>query len=320
MNNHPIYPYPDTLVSAAETRQEHTPVTPLPNPGEGGPVYDGSEPAIPLPNPGEGGQVFDGAEPVIPLPNPGEGGPVFDGPGWNTNGHFHTHFHPPVFRPIFPAFGSSITVIPGISFPCYNCTASGNFGRVRVLNASTRYQPFNVSLGGWMIAGQLANGDITSYVQAASGRRTMTISGANGYVYIQKSITIRPGASMTVAIINTASGLDLKEISDASCSAPSGSACLRTCNLSLNLGPFDVTLENSSGSYTPFTNVAYKNVTSYATVYPNWYQIYISRTGSFPGNAIAAASATLEANVSYTLYLFNAPTATEGLRAMIVSN
>ena len=74
MNNHPIYPYPDTLVSAAETRKEHTPVTPLPNPGEGGPVYDGSEPAIPLPNPGEGGPVFDGAEPVIPLPNPGEGG------------------------------------------------------------------------------------------------------------------------------------------------------------------------------------------------------------------------------------------------------
>ena len=40
MNNHPIYPYPDTLVSAAETRKEHTPVTPLPNPGEGGPVYE----------------------------------------------------------------------------------------------------------------------------------------------------------------------------------------------------------------------------------------------------------------------------------------
>ena len=38
------------------------------------------------------------------------------------------------------------------------------------------------------------------------------------------------------------------------------------------------------------------------------------------GNAVAAASATLDPNVSYTLYLFNAPTATEGLRAMIVSN
>lgn len=42
------------------------PVTPLPNPGEGGPVFPGNEDAIP----------------VIPLPNPGEGGPV--NPGGNT--------------------------------------------------------------------------------------------------------------------------------------------------------------------------------------------------------------------------------------------
>lgn len=41
-----------------------TPVTPLPNPGEGGPVYSGDDdsqiPAIPLPNPGEGGPVYSG--------------------------------------------------------------------------------------------------------------------------------------------------------------------------------------------------------------------------------------------------------------------
>lgn len=41
-------------------------------------------PVTPLPNPGEGGAVFPGgsaadAAPVIPLPNPGEGGPVFPG-------------------------------------------------------------------------------------------------------------------------------------------------------------------------------------------------------------------------------------------------
>ena len=316
MNKDPFYLYPDTLVSAAETGQENVPVAPLPNAGEGGPVYDGSS-----------DENNAAVEPVIPLPNPGEGGPVYEGPGWsgpnwdgNGGGNFRPNYHPPVFRPIFPSFGSAITVVPGISFPCYNCTMTGNYGRVRVLNASTGYQPFNVALGGWMIASQLGNGDITSYIQAAAGSRTMTVSGANGYIYIQKSITIRPGASSTVAIINTPSGLDLMEISDVSRSAPSGSACLRTCNLSLNLGPFDVTLENSSGSYTPFTNVGYKNVTSYVTLYPNWYQIYVSRTGSMSGNAVAAASATLDPNVSYTLYLFNAPTATEGLRAMIVSN
>lgn len=51
----------------------------------GGPVFDGSnEPVIPLPNPGEGGPVYGGDEneniPIKPLPNPGEGGPVYPGP------------------------------------------------------------------------------------------------------------------------------------------------------------------------------------------------------------------------------------------------
>ena len=46
-----------------ETRK--TPVIPLPNEGEGGPVFPGDT----------------GASPVIPLPNPGEGGPVNPGQG-----------------------------------------------------------------------------------------------------------------------------------------------------------------------------------------------------------------------------------------------
>ena len=59
-----------------------TPVTPLPNPGEGGPVYSGDDdsqiPAIPLPKPGEGGPVvYGGADnaqhPVLPLRAPGAG-------------------------------------------------------------------------------------------------------------------------------------------------------------------------------------------------------------------------------------------------------
>lgn len=54
------------------------PVAPLPNPGEGGPVYsgedDGPVPVIPWPNPDDDGHV-----PVAPLPSPGEGGPVSPG-------------------------------------------------------------------------------------------------------------------------------------------------------------------------------------------------------------------------------------------------
>ena len=290
--------YPDTLVSAAEINEADIPITPLPNPGEGGPVDSGNS-------------MDNGAGvPVIPLPNPGEGGPVDSG---------RPNF-PPIFRPIFPGgTGGSVTVIPGITFPCYNCTAT-SFGRVRILNASTGYQPFYVYIGNWMVASGLANGDITSYVQAASGTQTITVSGANGYVYIQKPVQVRASSSMTIAIINTASGLDIMEISDISCNAPSGSSCLRVCNLSLNLGPFDVSIGNQNTSYTAFRNVRYREVTPYTSFYPGWYQLYISRTGSYPNTSVATTSANMSANTSYTLYIFNAPNATDGLKTLVVSN
>jgi len=290
--------YPDTLVSAAEINEADIPITPLPNPGEGGPVDSGNS-------------MDNGAGvPVIPLPNPGEGGPVDSG---------RPNF-PPIFRPIFPGgTGGSVTVIPGITFPCYNCTAT-SFGRVRILNASTGYQPFYVYIGNWMVASGLANGDITSYVQAASGTQTITVSGANGYVYIQKPVQVRASSSITIAIINTASGLDIMEISDISCNAPSGTSCLRACNLSQNLGPFDVSIGNQNSSYMAFTNVRYREVTPYTSFYPGWYQLYIARTGAYPSTYVATAAANMSANNSYTLYMFNAPNATDGLRTMVVSN
>lgn len=289
--------YSDLMVSTAEVGEADIPVAPLPNPGEGGPVENGTtggnEPNVP----------------VVPLPNPGEGGPINTGPGF-----------PPIFRPVFPGGGGgSVTVIPGITFPCFNCTAT-SFGRVRFLNASTGYQPFYVYLGNWLVASQLGNGDITSYVQSATGSQTITVSGANGYTYIQKTIQVRTGSAMTVAIINTANGLDIMEISDISCSAPSGTSCLRTSNLSENLGPFDVAIGNQNNTYTAFTNVRYREVTPYTSFYPGWYQLFISRTGAFPAHTLATAAANMSANTSYTLYIFNAPNATEGLRTLIVSN
>ena len=228
--------------------------------------------------------------------------------------------HVPVYRPVFPSNGS-ITIFPGIGFPCYNCTTSSSLGRVRILNASSGYPPFNVSLGNWRIGEQLDNGDITSYVQASSGFQTVTVSGTNGYIYIQKMITIRSGSASTVAIINTSTGLDLLEISDLSCNGPSGTTCIRACNLSPDLGPFDVALENRGNSYRTFTNVRFQEVTPFSSFAAGWYSIYVFRTNAFNNsNAIAAASASLKAGKSYTLYMFNDPSSTGGLRTLILSN
>ena len=109
--------------------------------------------------------------PVVPLPNPGEGGPVYSGPDQPT-GLSAAWDNPETLRylytVLFPSNGS-ITIFPGISFPCYNCTTSSRLGRIRILNASSGYPAFNVSLGNWRIGEQLDNGDLTSYVQASSG-------------------------------------------------------------------------------------------------------------------------------------------------------
>ena len=310
-----------SMVKAAQTNEEDIPVAPLPNPGEGGPVYDDS-----MDNNSGGNGSFDddlSSIPVIPLPNPGEGGPVYNGPDHNRpSGSMWQpgHSHVPVYRPVFPSNGS-ITIFPGIGFPCYNCTTSSSLGRVRILNASSGYPPFNVSLGNWRIGEQLDNGDLTSYVQASSGFQTVTVSGTNGYIYIQKMITIRSGSASTVAIINTSTGLDLLEISDLSCNGPSGTTCIRACNLSPDLGPFDVALENRGNSYRTFTNVRFQEVTPFSSFAAGWYSIYVFRTNAFNNsNAIAAASASLKAGKSYTLYMFNDPSNTGGLRTLILSN
>ena len=310
-----------SMVKAAQTNEEDIPVAPLPNPGEGGPVYDDS-----MDNHSGGNGSFGddlSSIPVIPLPNPGEGGPVYNGPDHNrpSGGMWQPGYsHVPVYRPVFPSNGS-ITIFPGIGFPCYNCTTSSSLGRVRILNASSGYPPFNVSLGNWRIGEQLDNGDTTSYVQASSGFQTVTVSGTNGYIYIQKMITIRSGSASTVAIINTSTGLDLLEISDLSCNGPSGTTCIRACNLSPDLGPFDVALENRGNSYRTFTNVRFQEVTPFSSFAAGWYSIYVFRTNAFNNsNAIAAASASLKAGKSYTLYMFNDPSNTGGLRTLILSN
>ena len=79
--NIPVTPLPNPGEGGPVANPDNIPVTPLPNPGEGGPVNTPENtPVIPLPNPGEGGPVVtpddEAGIPIIPLPNPGEGGPV----------------------------------------------------------------------------------------------------------------------------------------------------------------------------------------------------------------------------------------------------
>lgn len=103
--------------------QDNTPVIPLPNPGEGGPVHPGNT----------NGNIQDNT-PVILLPNPGEGGPVYPG---NMNNQGNN-----VNNMLSNIIGTIISTHPRPNVPCRLCNSSSTrSGYIRFLNAATGYNP-----------------------------------------------------------------------------------------------------------------------------------------------------------------------------------
>ena len=172
----------------------------------------GNAPVIPLPNPGEGGPVYPGGDvPVAPLPNPGEGGPVYPGPGGNPPGGpgFNPGPNPGGNPP--PAYpGGGIQLLPGSSYP----SVTGNYAAVRFLNATSGYPPFRITVDGVPAVSLLDAGSATRYLRVPSGSRVITVSGLDGYTYLQQSLRFPAGSTSTVAIVNRTGGLALRRIAD----------------------------------------------------------------------------------------------------------
>lgn len=284
-----------------------TPVVPLPNPGEGGPIPDGEAegnfPVVPLPNPGEGGPIPDfdnGQTPVIPLPNPGEGGPLPTFPNRPNNG----------------IWGSIITVFPRPIIPCYFCSTT-QYGVVRFLNAAAGYNPFIIYINNQMVVNGLDNAEVSQYGRVSSGMQTVTVSGQNGYVYIQKQINVPLNGAVTVAIINTNSGLDLMEITDSNCNGGLNTGCFRVCNLSNTNRSVNVTL---NGGAVIFQNVNYREVTSFRYLPAGYYTVSVSNSTSFSGSPLLTSNIYIRGNVSYTLYVFNWNNSQDAIRILIVED
>ncbi len=230
---------------------QNIPVTPLPNPGEGGPVADleneGAVPVIPLPNPGEGGPVAElpGENfPVIPLPNPGEGGPV------------ETPSGGAVVLPIWPG-----TV------------------KVRFLNAAYGYPPFRIFFNSRRAVNFLGFASLSGYGRHYPGYQTITVTGLDGYIYLQKTLPFEAGSTSTVAVINRAGGLDLLQISDTCCAPTRGTSNFRVSNLAFNSGPVDVLLGDGRVIY---ADVRFKETTAYKRIQPGEYQFLFAQTNLMP--------------------------------------
>ena len=332
-------------------RRENIPVIPLPNEGEGGPVFSGDEemeeniPVTPLPTPEMNFPVFPGNgtnenRPVIPLPNPGEGGPVYTG-GTNNMGS----------NALSNIISTIITSYPRPNAPCRFCMEGSRYGTIRFLNAASDYNPFMIYFNSDLFANPLNFAEVTDYERVSSGMQTISVLAQNGYIYLQKQLMIPQNKTVTIAIINTQSGLDLMLIQDQECSRPLQAGCIRACNLAVNSGPLNVVIGQR---YITFMNLRYKDISEFENIWPGEYNYYVSKSrarmnnvntmnsmngmnnmngmnsmngmnnmnarSSMNGEEILLSSTlSVQMNVSYTIYLFHWNLASpDAIRALII--
>ena len=269
------------------------PTIPLPNPGEGGPVYDPSHDAvIPLPNPGEGGPVYpgpgndSGGDAVIPLPNPGEGGPVYPGPGGSVVEPVIPLPNPGEGGPVYPGNNNNnnwicsggicggVAILPGIIGTLWPSAA-----KVRFLNAAYDYPAFRIFVGNSRFVNLLNYASATNYGRVASGYQTVTVTGPDGYIYIQKTMPFQANSLSTIAIINTASGMDLMQIPDSCCPPANGFSNFRIGNLASNSGPLDVIMSDGRVVY---SDLRFKEVGVFKRIVPGTYQFFYADTDLMP--------------------------------------
>lgn len=250
-------------LSSAGRRRGAEPVIPLPDVGEGGPVYPGdgpAEPVIPLPDVGEGGPVYPGdgvvVEPVIPLPDVGEGGPVYPGGV--------------VVEPVIPLPS------PGEGGPVYpGTTVRPGTSRVRFLNAAYGYPAFRISVANSRFVNRLGYASVTGHGRVRAGYQTVTVVGSNGYIYVQKAMPFQTNGLTTIAIIRTAGGLDLLQIADNCCAPGSGWSAFRVGNLAYNSRPMDVVM---SDGRVVFSDLRYKEVAAFRRIMPGSYRFFYADT------------------------------------------
>ena len=194
---------------------------------------------------------------------------------------------------------------------------------IRFLNAARSYPPFRIFIGSTLAVRSLEFTAVSSYRRMASGYRSVTVSGQDGYIYLQKTLPFQDNAPVTVAVVQTAGGLDLVPISDVCCPP--------------NSQPLDLLLADGRVVY---TDVQFKETTYFKQIRPGTYQFYLAETNLLPMPSYldietmdsafigmappfsALASLQLEAapRSTYTLYVLSGGSGSNEIQTLVVTD
>ncbi len=203
---------------------------------------------------------------------------------------------------------------PGVGAPCIFCNNNQWVrGAVRLLNAAVGYNPFTVLMDGRIAYTGLDSPEITGYRQVTQGYHTFTVIDSNRYIYLQKSIYVGDGMA-TIAIVNSASGLDLISIPDTACPTTNATSCFRVCNLAYYTGPVNASLGNIY-----FNSVNFSQATSFSPMASGSYTLRVARSAR-PENALITMGVNLNPRRIYTLYVLNWNPSPDTIRTLLVED
>lgn len=312
------------------------PTTPQPDSGDT-PAQERGTPIIRYPDPNDESPDVNYDDQISDLlPNPGEGIPL---PPFDTQPTRPTPVQPTPcptctgsLQPVVPP-GTGIQPLPGGLYP----SVQVSYAAVRFLNAAYGYAPFRVFVDNTRVVSLLNAQSISSYRRVSSGYHIVTVSGTDGYIYLQKTLPFEAGSRSTVAIINRAGGLDLIQISDICCAPIGRSANFRVSNLAYNSGAMDVLLADGRVIY---ADVRFKETTSYKRIAPGAYQFLFAETNLLPAptytdiesldsafigatpipNTIATLYLNVQSGANYTVFLINSGSAYNAISTLVVAD
>ena len=184
---------------------------------------------------------------------------------------------------------------------------------------------------------RLAFPEISDYGRFIAGYRTITISGLDGYVYMQKTIPFEAGSTSTIAIINRTGGLDLLQIPDLCCAPRDGTSNFRVSNLAYGSQPMDVLLGDGRVIY---ADIRFKETTVYKRIQPGEYEFIFAQTNLMPMPAymdiesldsafigmapppytILTLYLDVRENTNYTVFLLDGADGTGGIQTLVVED
>ena len=78
--------------------------------------------------------------------------------------------------------------------------------RLRFINVANGYQPVEIYVNNKQFANYIGYGEATEYKNIQGEEIQVSLLGENGYIYLQRSVTVTAGKVISVAIINTGFG------------------------------------------------------------------------------------------------------------------